>query len=212
MSSKLKKKSKKTEKFKRYMGITKKTAHIIDKCIKEDNAVKTISVSLSYMTHLALLDVLGYKAKRAKRFQEKMLDMSAKRKNDQITIPELLYYCEKKNIRIEEWLKSIPNKQKIALCPFTITTKEWAENMELEIQTHGVFCAVVLKEHFGATLKEIHAVLEHIKGSISCYATLQPKIKKPYLTDDDIKEVFRDELKLDLETGEKNHIGGRRCF
>ena len=62
---------------------------------------------------------------------------------------------------------------------------------------------VILKEEFRVSTKKVNEVLDKIKHMIGCYAARQPKCKKPYLDDRSIIEVFRDELKLDLETGER---------
>ena len=203
MSSKLKKKSKEKQKIEAYIGITKAKTARFKQEKKEDDAICMVSETLSSMTYLALLDVLGYKEKRLLKYQDKTLRLKEKWANDIITTPEMLFYCQKKNIKIKEWFDSIPKSQKLALSPLTITTKEGAKIMELAVQTHGLFCAIILKEFFKATLKEIHAVLDHIKNSIACYTIKQPTTRKPYLEAKDIDEIFKRELKLDLQTGEK---------
>lgn len=203
VSSKLKKKSKEKQKIEEYIGITKERTARYKREKKEDDAVRAVSENLSAMVYLALMDVLGYKEKRLLKYQGKTLGLKDKWVNDVVTTPEMLFYCEKKGIKIKEWLESIPKSQKLALSPVTITTKEGARIMEMAVQTHGLFCAIVLKEFFKATKKEIQEVLDHIKESIACCTTKQPTSKKPYLEAKDIEEIFRTELKLDLRTGKK---------
>ena len=62
---------------------------------------------------------------------------------------------------------------------------------------------VILKEEFRISTKKVNEVLDKIRYLIGCYAARQPKCKKPYLDDRSIIQAFKDELKIDLETGKR---------
>lgn len=203
MSSPLKKKSKERNKINRYIGVGEdKSKYAMEK--KEDNIIITASTSVSYMTYLALLDVLGFKQKRLKRFYEDIQNTKLDWSKNNITTQEMKVYCEKHGIKCQEWMRSIPNSQKMELVkPYSITTPYMMKYLDAAILSMGMMTAIVLKEIFRISISNINKVLEKIKFSISCYATKQPISKKPYLNDETILQIFRDEIKLDLVTGNK---------
>lgn len=203
MSSKLKKKNKDKQKIERYIGINKQNTARFKQEKKEDDAILAISTSMCWMTYLSLLDVLGYKEKRLKKFYKLVSELKVRWAEKSITSQEMIDTCQSKGIDITDWLRSIPQSHKTNLCPIPITSKEGMKIVDSAVLANGLFTALTLKREFNATKKNILDVLEKMKFLMACYYIKQPLSKKPYLCDADILQVFRDELKLDLVTGNK---------
>lgn len=169
---------------------------------KEDKAIMALSTHMQYMMYLALLDVLGFKEKRIRKFYEKMNSMKESWAEGKAPTDVMLAYCTGKKLPVYEWMKSIPVTKKLALIkPYTCANV--VNFAEAAILVHGMMMAIILKNEFRATNKQVIQVLDRIKSDIECYITYQPKTKKMYLSDDMIIQAFKDDLKLDLVTGEK---------
>lgn len=205
MSSKLRKKSVEKQ-TRRYLGINQKVIKHYNRKEAEDKAMLAVSTSICWMTYLTLYDLLGFKEKRLRKFYSMAIDMKAKWHDDadtDITTEAMQNYCIVKKIKYQDWIRSIPEMQKRALCPATITTNEGIRYLDAVILANILPMIVILKEEFQISTKKVNEVLDKIRYTIGCYATRQPRCKKPYLDDKSIIQMFRDELKLDLETGEK---------
>ena len=192
MSNKLKKKNRQFDFLK--MRATEKD--------KEDRAILILSTHMQYMMYLSLMDVLGFKEKRIRKFYAAMNKLKESWADGQAPTDAMLAYCRNKKIPTYEWMKSISTSKKIALikpysCPNVVNF------IEAAILVHAMMGAIILKEEFKVSNRQIEQVLKKIRNDIDCYTTVQPKSRKPYLTDDIILQIFRDELKLDLITGEK---------
>ena len=195
MSSKLKKKNKSKNKH----------TSIICDCEKK---AFTAQDAVGWMSYLALLDVLGYKIKRLKKYHEHVNALVLAHESGNIFSGEMDVRCKKIGIDAMKWIVSIPEKDKVALArPHTIITKQEMMYVDAGILNIVLPMIITLKEVFNVSLPGIKRVMEHMKNSISCYGTKQPKSKQYYLSNDMIFKIFRDELKLDLVTGEKV-IGG----
>lgn len=169
---------------------------------KEDKAILSVSTHMQYMVYLALLDELGFKEKRLRRFYENMKGLKEKWADGQAPTDEMLVYCRKKKIPVYEWMKAIPTSKKLAFIkPYTCINA--VNYIEAAMLVHGMMVAIILKETFRISNNQIGQVLKRLERDIDCYITVQPKNKKPYLTDDMILQAFRDELKLDLVTGKR---------
>lgn len=72
---------------------------------------------------------------------------------------------------------------------------------------HTSIMVVVLKEEFKMSNKKVEEVLATLKETIHCYTKVEPSTKKRYLSDEDIIETMKEEIGLDLVTG--NMV--RRC-
>lgn len=205
MSNKLKKNSAQ-KRTRRYLGINQKVINQYNKKEAEDKAMLAVSTSICWMTYLTLYDLLGFKEKRLRKFYSMATDMKVKWHDDtdtDITTEAMQKYCIVKKIKYQDWIRSIPEVQKRALCPVTITTNDGIRYLDAVILANILPAAVILKEEFRVSTKKVNEVLDKIKHMIGCYAARQPRCKKPYLTDESILQIFREELRLDLVTGEK---------
>ncbi|MBC8574456.1 hypothetical protein [Jingyaoa shaoxingensis] len=205
MSNKLKKNSAQ-KRTRRYLGINQKLINQYNKKEAEDKAMLAVSTSICWMTYLALYDLLGFKEKRLRKFYSMAIDMKVKWHDDactDITTEAMQNYCIAKKIKYQDWIRSIPEVQKRALCPVTITTNEGIRYLDAVILANILPMVVILKEEFRVSTKKVNEVLDKIKHMIGCYAVRQPRCKKPYLDDQSIIAMFKEELKLNLETGER---------
>lgn len=165
-----------------------------------------VSTSICWMTYLTLYDLLGFKEKRLRKFYSMAMDVKVKWHDDtdtDITTEAMQNYCIVKKNKYQDWIRSIPEAQKRALCPVVITAGEGIRYLDAVILANILPMVVILKEEFRISTKKVNEVLDKIKHMIGCYAARQPRCKKPYLTDDMILQAFRDELKLDLVTGKR---------
>ena len=200
------KKNSAQKRTRRYMGINQKVINQCNKKEAEDKAMLAVSTSICWMTYLALYDLLRFKEKRLRKFYSMAIDMKVKWHDDactDITTESMQNYCIAKKIKYQDWIRNIPEVQKRALCPVVITAGEGIRYLDAVILANILPMVVILKEEFRVSTKKVNEVLDKIRYLIGCYAARQPKCKKPYLDDRSIIEVFRDELKLDLETGER---------
>ncbi len=205
MSNKLKKNSAE-KRTRRYLGINQKVIKHYNRKEAEDKAMLAVSTSICWMTYLALYDLLGFKEKRLRKFYSMAIDMKVKWQDDadtDITTEAMQNYCIAKKIKYQDWIRSIPEAQKRALCPMVITAGEGIRYLDAVILANILPMIIILKEEFRISTKKVNEVLDKIRYTIGCYATRQPRCKKPYLDDQSIIQMFKDELKLDLETGEK---------
>ena len=205
MSNKLKKNSAE-KRTRRYLGINQKMIKHYNRKEAEDKAMLAVSTSICWMTYLTLYDLLGFKEKRLRKFYSMAIDMKVKWQDDtdtDITTEAMQNYCIVKKIKYQEWIRSIPEAQKRALCPVVITAAEGIRYLDAVILANILPMIIILKEEFRISTKKVNEVLDKIRYMIGCYATRQPRCKKPYLDDQSIIQMFKDELKLDLETGEK---------
>ncbi len=204
MSNKLKKNSAQ-KRTRRYLGINQKVINQYNKKETEEKAMLAVSTSICWMTYLTLYDLLGFKEKRLRKFYSMAIDMKVRWHDGDadITTESMQNYCIAKKIKYQDWIRSIPEVQKRALCPVTITTNEGIRYLDAVILANILPMLIILKEEFRVSTKKVNEVLDKIKYLIGCYSARQPRCKKPYLTDDMILQAFRDELKLDLVTGKK---------
>lgn len=203
MSNKLKKNSAQ-KRTRRYLGINQKVINQYNKKEAEDKAMLSVSTSICWMTYLTLYDLLGFKEKRLRKFYSMATDMKVKWHDDtdtDITTEAMQNYCIVKKINYQEWIRSIPEAQKRALCPVVITAGEGIRYLDAVILANILPMIIILKEEFRISTKKVNEVLDKIRYLIGCYAARQPRCKKPYLDDQSIIQVFKDELKIDLETG-----------
>ena len=169
---------------------------------KEDKAIMCLSTHMQYMVYLELLDVLGFKEKRLRKFFESMKELKESWSDGKVSTDEMLNYCRKKKIPAYEWTKSIPVSKKLALIkPYSCVNV--LNYIEAAILVHVMMATIILKEEFKISNNQIGQILKKIENDMDCYIKVQPRSKKPYLTDDIILQIFRDELKLDLVTGKK---------
>lgn len=204
MSNKLKKSSAQ-KRTRRYLGINQKVINHYNKKEAEDKAMLAVSTSICWMTYLALYDLLGFKEKRLRKFYSMAIDMKVRWHDGDadITTESMQNYCIAKKIKYQDWIRSIPEVQKRALCPVTITTNEGIRYLDAVILANILPMVAILKEEFRVSTKKVNEVLDKIKYMIGCYAARQPRCKKPYLDDQSIIQAFKDELKIDLVTGKK---------
>ena len=204
MSNKLKKNSAQ-KRTRRYLGINQKVINHYNKKETEDKAMLAVSTSICWMTYLALYDLLGFKEKRLRKFYSMAIDMKVRWHDGDadITTESMQNYCIAKKIKYQDWIRSIPEVQKRALCSVTITTNDGIRYLDAVILANILPMVVILKEEFRISTKKVNEVLDKIRYLIGCYAARQPKCKKPYLDDRSIIQVFKDELKIDLETGKR---------
>lgn len=169
---------------------------------KEDKAIMCLSNHMQYMIYLALLDVCGFKEKRIRKFYAAMKALKESWVDGKAPTDEMLVYCRKKKIPAYEWMKAIPVSKKLALIkPYTcVNVVNFAE---AAILVHVMMTAIILKEEFRISNSQIGQVLKKVESDMDCYIAVQPRSKKPYLTDESILQIFREELRLDLVTGEK---------
>lgn len=204
MSNKLKKNSAQ-KRTRRYLGINQKVINQYSKKEAEDKAMLAVSTSICWMTYLALYDLLGFKEKRLRKFYSMAIDMKVRWHDGDtdITTESMQKYCIAKKIKYQDWIRSIPEAQKRALCPVVITAGDGIRYLDAVILANILPAVVILKEEFRISTKKVNEVLDKIKHMIGCYAARQPRCKKPYLDDQSIIQVFKDELKIDLETGKR---------
>ena len=204
MSNKLKKNSAQKQ-TRRYLGINQKVIDHYNKKEAEDKAMLAVSTSICWMTYLALYDLLGFKEKRLRKFYSMAIDMKVRWHDGDadITTESMQNYCIAKKIKYQDWIRSIPEAQKRALCPVVITAGEGIRYLDAVILANILPMVVILKKEFLVSTKKVNEVLDKIRYLIGCYAARQPRCKKPYLDDQSIIQVFRDELKIDLETGKR---------
>lgn len=198
MSSALKRKTK-------GVGFTSKDKKILKnnlKLEKEDKAIMDITTHLQFMTYNALLDVFGFKEKRIRKFYQCMEALKTKWDDAIITSNEMLIYCAKKNIDINSWVKKIPLSKKMALSGKNVTP-EIVRYFDATVIAILLMTIISLKEEFRFTNPMIEKYLAKMEYYIDSYTRKQPKTNEYYLNDNMILAIFRDELKLDLITGEK---------
>ena len=199
------KKNSAQKRTRRYLGINQKVIDHYNKKEAEDKAMLAVSTSICWMTYLALYDLLGFKEKRLRKFYSMAIDMKVRWHDGDadITTESMQNYCTAKKVKYQDWIRSIPEVQKRALCPVTITTNEGIRYLDAVILANILPMVVILKEEFRISTKKVNEVLDKIRYLIGCYAARQPKCKKPYLDDRSIIQAFKDELKIDLETGKR---------
>lgn len=196
MGSKLKKKSKPT--YEKMFNVSKGTKK---KELNEDNAITKVTDHVSYAIYLALHDVLGFKAKRLRKFYDGTIRLKLYWSDEDTRTDMMLNYCAKKELDIYGWVKSIPMMTKIELArPSAFMGMD--RYVDAAILISGMTTAIVLKEEFRISKQKIFDVLEHMKNTLDAFVKKQPVSKKPYLTNDMIRRDFLENVKIDLATGE----------
>jgi hypothetical protein len=151
---------------------------------------------------MELYDVFGFKGKRIRRYYNEMIALKKNWRDDQVPIEGMLKYCEQKKIDIFGFTSKIPTSTKLKLCGKNCVPGVM-NYINAGFLVNILMSVIVLKETFRFSNAMIQQYLDKIEYYIDSYTRKQPGCGKYYLTDDMILEIFRDELKLDLNTGEK---------
>ena len=162
MSNKLKKNSAQ-KRTRRYLGINQKLINQYNKKEAEDKAMLAVSTSICWMTYLALYDLLRFKEKRLRKFYSMAIDMKVKWHDDactDISTESMQNYCTAKKIKYQDWIRSIPEVQKRALCSVTITTNDGIRYLDAVILANILPMVVILKEEFRISTKKLSVALE----------------------------------------------------
>lgn len=168
----------------------------------EDRAIMTMTHSIGLMTYNALLDVFGFKEKRIRKFYEHMNTLKESWADGVVPTDGMLRYCEKKKIDAYGFMKKIPQSKKLFLIGRNSTPKV-INYIEAGFLVNILMSVIVLKEEFRFTNPMIQKYLDKIEYYIDSYTRKQPGTNLYYLNDNMILSIFREELKLDLETGRK---------
>jgi hypothetical protein len=169
---------------------------------KEDKAILTITTHIGLMSYMALYDVFGFKEKRIRRYYDEMQAMKFGWADGQVPTDELLQYCENNGIHVYAFVKRVPTSTKLKLIGNN-TVPGVMPYLESGFLVNILMSVKVLKEKFRFTKAMLQEYLDKIEYYIDSYTRKQPGTNKYYLNDDMILEIFRDEMKLDLNTGEK---------
>lgn len=193
------------KKRKTNVGFTGKDKKIIRenlKMEKEDMAIMTMTKKLQLMTYMALYDVFEFKEKRLKRFHRHMEALKASWADEKVPTVNMLRYCEKKKINVYQYAKEISQSQKIALVE-KYTSAKLIAYIEPAFLTNVLMSVIILKEEFRFSNPMIEKYLKKMAYYIDSYTRKQPGTNRYYLNNEMIIEIFRDEIKLNIETGEK---------
>lgn len=169
---------------------------------KEDKAILEMTNKIGLMTYMALYDVFGFKEKRIRKFYDVMMALKSDWSEDVVPTDAMLRYCEKKKIDVYHRMNSIPTSKKLMLVGKN-TVPGVINYLEAGFLVNILMSVIVLKEEFRFTNPQIETYLDKIEYYIDSFTRKQPKTNKFYLNENMILEIFRDELKLDLNTGEK---------
>ena len=189
----------------RGIGFTSKDKKVLKNNLrvgKEDKAIMAVTTHLQYMTYNALLDVFGFKEKRIRKFYACIEAFKLKWEKDEITSREMMVYCIKKKIDLGSWMHKIPLSKKMALIGRN-ATPEIIGYFDGAVMAFMLMAVISLKEEFRFSNPMIEKYLTKMSYYIDSYTRKQPRCNEYYLNDNMILEIFREELKLDLTTGEK---------
>jgi hypothetical protein len=173
-----------------------------NKVDKEDRAIYTITNRIGLMSYMALYDVFGFKEKRIRRYYDEMQRLKEGWTDNQVPTEEMLKQCEDYGIHVYGFIKKFPMSTKLKLIGNNITPGV-INYIEAGFLVNIVMGVIVLKEQFRFSNPQVNKFLDKIEYYIDSYTRKQPGCNKYYLNDDMILEIFRDELKLDLNTGER---------
>ena len=172
------------------------------KASKEDKAILELTTHMCFMSYMALYDVFGFKEKRIRRYYETMTKLKQDWSNNIVTTESMLKYCEAKKIDAYGFMKRIPTSKKIALVGKNVTPSI-LKYIESGLLINVLMSVIVLKEEFRFTKAQLQTFLDKVDYYIDSYTRKQPKTNIYYLNDNMILGIFRDELKIDLNTGRK---------
>lgn len=194
---------------KKRTGIQKRTKEQIE----EDQALDRLNNHMTYGIYWVAYRELGFGAVRLLRLYEGMKKTSDAWKAGKVTVEELLRYCKAKGIDVYAWTKSLSDGEGKQIlydfCESKIRPGR-LQLIEMAIIMHASIMAAVLKEEFKVSTPKVMVALDKLRETIQIYATEQPKSKKKQLTDEDIIETMKEEVKLDLVTGERIKKGDKK--
>jgi hypothetical protein len=123
-------------------------------------------------------------------------------RDDQAPTSEMIKKCEDWNIHVYAWMKKIPTSTKLRLVGKN-AVPGIMNYIESAFLINIVMSVIVLKEKFRFTKAQLNEYLNKIGYYVDSYTRKQPGTNKYYLNDNMIIEIFKEELKIDLVTGEK---------
>jgi hypothetical protein len=169
---------------------------------KEDQAILAITTHIGLMSYMALYDVFGFKEKRIRRYYDEMQKLKLGWADEQVPTAQMLKQCENYGIHAYSFMKKIPMSTKLKLVGKN-TVPGVANYIEAGFLVNILMSVIVLKEQFRFSNPQVYKYLDKIEYYIDSYTRKIPGTNKYYLNDDMILEIFRDEMKLDLNTGKK---------
>jgi hypothetical protein len=172
------------------------------KTSKEDLAILKITKSIGYMSYLTLYDQFNFQERRIRRYYAEMIALKEAWRDDQVPTAEMIQKCENWGIHTVAWLKRIPTSTKLRLVGKN-AVPGIMNYIESAFLVNVIMSIIVLKEKFRFTKAQLNDYLNKIGYYVDSYTRKQPGTNKYYLNDNMIIQIFRDELKIDLVTGEK---------
>lgn len=172
------------------------------RAVKEDKAILEMTYKIGLMSYMALYDVFGFKEKRIRKYYDAMIALKEQWAEGIVPTDAMLKYCEVKKIDVYHRMKNVPTSKKLLLIGNN-KTPGVINFIEAGYLVNILMSVIVLKEEFKFTNPQIEKYLDKIDYYVDSFTRKQPKTNKYYLTSDMILSIFRDEMQLDLNTGEK---------
>jgi hypothetical protein len=169
---------------------------------KEDKAILTIATHIGFMSYMTLYDVFGFKERRIRRYYNEMTLLKEGWKDGQVPTEQMIKQCEDYGVHVYGFMKKIPMSTKLKLIGKNVTPGI-IDYIEAGFLVNILMSVIVLKEKFRFSNPQIYKYLDKIEDYIDSYTRKQPGTNKYYLDDEMIIEIFRDEMRLDLITGER---------
>lgn len=165
-----------------------------------------IANHMAYIFMEILYDKFGLSFRQLKNFYDRVIERRKKWQNDddqELTTTAMLEYCQKRNIKVVEWVKNIPMSHKLYMADLGKNRAVLGadRNIESALVATMLLTIPVLKQSYKFKNSDIHEFMRWCEYFIDSYWRKQPGCKDHYLNDEMIRQLFIEEEHWDLLKG-----------
>ena len=164
-----------------------------------------IANHMAYIYNYILYDKMGFSFKKLTNFYKRVVSLRQRwqdNNDDEITSEALLKYAMSKKIDAVGFVNKIPMSHKLYLADIKGSCPLGAhKNIDYGMLSTVLLIIPVLKDTYRFSNDKINQVFDWILYCIDSYYRKQPGCKQHYLSDDDIWQLFVDEVKWDIREG-----------
>lgn len=160
----------------------------------ENNLIQNLFTHLQFMGYQNLHDRFGFGNKRLKRFYEFLEKEFEKYSEGKLELDSLLMYCKKNDNNIYDWIRTLPQSQKIKVSEFKAkkgTSVNFMKGIDAGFLIYGTLSVVVLLREFNFSKPQAKKFLDEMAYYLDSYA-------KGYLNDELVNELMIEECKIDV--------------
>lgn len=165
------------------------------------NSFNMIFKKMQYCGYMALYDKFDYDIHSLEKFRINMENLSKDYNDKKFKIEDFITYATSRKIDAYDITKRFPNKQKIFML------KEYSKmrgNNDMKAFDSAMviyisMMSLLLGAVYEFTDEEIKQFVDYVIFYLDSFSTLQPSKKSTYLTDNMVKDMFKDEgcLRID---------------